>query len=407
MLYSTFEPFGFFEVSMKTYLIVILGVGSFLLGFMLLRVRCKTSINPFYNLERLSNAIVDSRMTAIILSLICLYELRFVENALLLATIDNESTSINKFEGVFMGDRLGCWIWMYLMAPIFHSLNVLISVALVKRQRISLINIACIIAFYCMFGILSGGRILFANILYSIVMVYVILNPSFSIKRLNIKTITIFLGIGLLVFTGMLYMSAFRGHGDFTISERDFDESVNDLVEKPGRYITLPYVLLDISFKEDYLNKFGGFQMGKTSLAGGDILICGVLNRYGIKIESTENITNYLQNEWKPCAPDHSYNYAYTGILSHYLDFGIFGVILFPAIFGFLVRVFINQLYRYNSIWSLLILNLSFYLMIQAAFSNFLQNPPIFLYLSFLLLMEILSNLRYSKFFKYKSNISQ
>ena len=406
LILCTFRPYGFFEVQTYTYVLLIVAIVAFFTGYCSYRIKAvhnnKYLAGDEEFLVRRFRQFMESKIYLCIILFISIYELQFAINALILAEESTTYLTEDKQDFMFMGNKLGLLLWMYLMFPIFHIQCLNISVVLIKKIRPSILFIISSICFFAVFGILNGGRTLFVIFFLYLLFTQIIVGeaPKKGIQKL--KKCLGAIAIVCVLFIGMMYMTAYRIHGSFEIKSEDFNEAAFQMAETPLKYSVLPVVLFDRSLKEDYIIKFGGYKYGRMTFCGVDIITSGFLKRLGIHINSTDEVMQYLQNQWKSCSPTKRYNYAYTGVFYHYMDFGVFGVILFPLFFGLIVRSAISRFYIVKTIPWFLYICFLFYLTIHSIFSNYLHSTWIIVYIPTLWIWDYL--VRYKLRF---SNLSQ
>lgn len=391
---TTFRPFNFYEVSPTTFIILITAVTSFLIGYSCVgkyyRIR-----QVRYNLYAKLLSLSKSKLLILLVLLVSLYESQFSINALILS---EESTSIiteDKQEFMFMGNKFALLIWMYIMFPLFHIQCIVISNLIIHKHRPPCLYLFSVIIFFVVFGILNGGRTLFIIFFLYLIFTYMFSFPRSSIFKIGIKKAIGGIAIFICLFIGMMYMTAYRLSGKFEIETNSFRQSAEQMSETPLKYSVLPIVLFDISLKENYVDKLGGYQYGAYTFCGVDIFISGFAKKFGIKKESSEYIINYLQDNWKNCNPTKSYNYAYTGVFSHYMDLGYFGVIFFPLLFGIIVRLSILSFLNHPSIYKFFLVTFFFYLTIHSVFSNYLHSTWMIVYILFLIICNYTTKFHY------------
>ena len=107
----------------------------------------------------------------------------------------------------------------------------------------------------------------------------------------------------------------------------------------------------------------------------------------------------YLHDNYIDIGTPWRWNALYTSCLYYYLDFGIFGVLFLPFIFGILVRLSIKWVYQYRSFLMIVILSIVFYTLVNT-FQRF------FLYrMSQLLLLYVLYH--YGKKKQYSNKVNK
>lgn len=102
-----------------------------------------------------------------------------------------------------------------------------------------------------------------------------------------------------------------------------------------------------------------------------------------------DEIGHLLQNSKISVGNGIIFNYAYTNIIFHYLDFGYVGVLLFPFLYGFIVRY---SIYKFTQKPTLLTLGIMIYLVYISMFNIFsweFQKPSSIIYVLLLLFFNM------------------
>ena len=187
----------------------------------------------------------------------------------------------------------------------------------------------------------------------------------------------------------MAYVTAYRNTGVYLIESEDFGESMTEMADKFLSYSTLPFVLFDRSLTYDYFSKLEAPYYGRATFAGLD-LWAWIFLRNIIDYEHTNNIVvDYLQENFYPISNTSVANYAYTGLLYHYLDFGYFGIFLFPLLFGYIYRQIIHQVNKRGNIYLLILSSFCYFMMLHSVFTNYFNKPWTCFYIAALLLLAI------------------
>ena len=214
---------------------------------------------------------------------------------------------------------------------------------------------------------------------------------SMSLKKIITSTLMV-----SVVIIGIMYMTSYRTTGSFTIEKTDREEYFEDATSRIVEYSVLPLVLFETSLNEDYFNQFNGPTLGRATFTGVDVVMRGVFKRFEVQWDSTQDIVDYVQENWKPVSPHAYYNYAYTGLFYHYMDFGLLGVFLFPFVFGIIFRRIIKEFYTLPTPPMLFLLGVCFFMTMHSIFTCYFIKPWIMMYIVFLLIWHVMIKRKYS-----------
>lgn len=392
IILSEIRPFGFFKVHDETYLIILVGITSFIIGMCLYRGNITRKYEQnIPSLEIKINSFIRNKWLAIFILIVSLYEAQFIPAALAQTALDSSVITEDRLDVMFQGNSIGLLLSIYVLRPLFHVVAVIVAYVLIKRKRIPFLSWVAYITFFCIFGILNGGRALFIIFLIYVIFEYIILNPIKFLQKIKFKTFLIIGLLGSCIFIGMMHMTNYRLYGTFEIEDHNREEIAQLQSDSFIKYSVLPIVLFDYSLQHDYFNKFGGYKYGRMTFSGADVFVRGIARKIGVKdYQSTEEIVLYLQDNWVQCTPTKQYNYAYTAFFYNYQDFGIFGVIILPIIFGYLMRKIVFRYYMKPTVPLFIFINLCFYLVIFTVFTDGLNNLWIYAYLFYLFIAEII-----------------
>lgn len=391
---STFSPYGYYSISNYTYFILLLGVSAFILGMMISYIPSKASVDLKYIDKSLSKLFTSTPMLLFYVVLL-LYSLQFVEAALITSAMNEGVENADRFENVFKGNGIAALIYNNVMFPLFHMGLCFVMYSLVTQKK-QIVPIVIIILFSIAFAILQGGRSIFMIILLYLIIVYVSVSSQKAIMSMSLKKVITSTLVVSVVIIGIMYMTSYRTTGSFMIEKTDREEYFEDATSRIVEYSVLPLVLFETSLNEDYFNQFNGPTFGRATFTGIDVVMRGVFKRFGIKWESTQDIVDYVQETWKPVSQDAYYNYAYTGLFYHYMDFGLLGVILFPFVFGVIFRRIIKEFYKLPTPPMLFLLGVCFFMTMHSIFTCYFIKPWIMMYIVFLLLWHVMIKRKYS-----------
>lgn len=363
LILSTFNPYGLYSVSLETYLILILNVFSFVFGFSLIRINYalynNLNANSFYT--SVMNFVYSKKTLFIVILGVLLCSLVLRKYISMLVLYDNERMEAMSMvrEDLYSIDYI---FFSFFAPPLFYVLNVIIAyMFFFERNKL---RISLFIVYILIYSLIGGGRTNFLVMLIAVFFVYLLGGIKISKTR---KIILILLVVCIYVI--MSFVSAFRaGTEEFTLYSLSL--GMNYLNENFITYLTLPFRLLDYSFKENYFDKLGGYHYGFVSFDGINRYTRLLFRLFSVEIDSVYEKTTYMfQNTWVLIGKDFMSNYAYTNVIYHYLDFGVFGVFAIPCLFAAFFRWVIKIFYIKRNVPSLCLMFYLFYVLIHTVFS--------------------------------------
>lgn len=388
LLISSFNPNGFFPVSIFTYLVFLLGSLSFMIGFLSFKIKRQSK---YVNIELLSKSV--DKVCRNKLLLLCLigfvvFCYPYVIKALALAAVQGGAEMENKDELIFGGGNLVTIVYNAGMAVASVIAMVVLATSLIlpdRKKKLPMILITILLQLF--YVALSGGRSTLFSVILSLIFVYVCFHANDRKISFSRKQIISFGVVSVFVFIGMTAISNYRKSGEFNIEQNERKEAFETMGLTFLNYTVVPINLLDISFKENYVEKLNGYRFGTATFSGVDLLIQSVVKRFGVDYETDFYIVHYLQDNRKLCAKNHDYNYAYSMFFFNYMDFGLLGVILIPFLFGLIFRYVINRLYKYPTFSRMLMVVLFFKMMYGSHFTSpFIRPWDMFLMFSLFVL---------------------
>lgn len=378
---STFNPYGLYPVSAKTYLILILNVFSFTLGFTILRIDkkdyfkkngefCKENIVRFIN----NKTVITFIILAILLSIKTMIEYFSVLSYLNFNrddTLEVFKENLSSTENILIN---------LILPPLFYSLNAILAYLIVYNRKYD--KILIVSTYIIIYSSIGGGRVTFLIIGIALLLISFMVNKI----KITLQSISLILLIITITYLSMSYMTALR-YGYYEFSMYTLNIGMKMLNEHFVTYLTIPFRLLDYALYENYLEKLGGYHYGIVSLDGINRYLKIILERFSVDIPAIyEKTTDFFQDNWVLVGNGRPANYAYTNIIYHYLDFGILGVIIFPFCFSILLRWTIKMFYKQGSVSSFCLLFYLFFVFVHTVFSWHLNKAYS---LGFILLMVL------------------
>ena len=397
LISSTFSPYQLLEVSFGTYLLLILGTCSFVIGMLALGSSRKNNKVVTFDRTKISRVIeklLKSKILFISYILTIVYFLQFAITAVALAALQGHAEMQEQNELIFMGNDLAQVLFGYVATPLFHIALILMAYIFQNlKGNIArfIVPLIILLLYFIEFFVIAGGRstVIIALIYFAIT--YVCLVPFEQIRKISFKKILGLLIIGVVIAVSFTYMNLYRSTGTFDKTENEEDSS-GGVVEMVARYSLSPIVMFDRSLKYRYVDMFG-YQYGKATLMGFDVWISTGLRQIGFTYKTSTNIPEYLEDNYFAYDKKGTLtNYAYTGLLYHYLDFGVLGVFLFPFLFGLLSRMMIMVFYKRTSFYSFLLIGINYFMMMHSLFTCYFLKAWVALYVMVLLFLVFRKN---------------
>ena len=381
IILASLRVYDIFKVSIYTYALVFIGVFSFSFGFLIVakkRNNCLeiTKEDISSQVIRLSGNIFYRIM--MVLASIYIYSLLviFFNKILLYGSLASVRTEFYAAE--LYGPLFG-QINAFFLRPLYLiTLPVFAYLLLYKR------NWFCLLLGFYLFGYesLGGGRIGYVRIIVGIIFVaYCLLNTFKNKKRFGYTIII----IGAVLIFGLLSIVSAARQGEVGLDSSTRRSGAETTSKHIISYTACPIVAFDHSIEYDYKGLLGGYQYGNLTFTP----VLGSVNlfssRFGMTIPLKLNeLIEYKQNIPIDISPDMDWNALYTANLYYYLDFGLFGIILFPFLFGLLISGLITKLYKYKSLPLVMIVSYCLWCMLDSVLDNAFHSPYDFLFLMIL-----------------------
>lgn len=390
LIASTFSPYGLLEVSTRTYLLLVLGTVSFILGLLFF----SPPNNLFRGFDKSSvcqaiEKMLTSKILYVLYLIAIIYYAKFAITAIAYAAISGNVQTEDQLELIFMGNSKAQIIHGYVITPMLHIALVLLSYAFLNLKgnfRRFTFAIFILLAFFIEYLLILGGRSTIIIAALYFILSYFVLKYNAGSINISFKKVFVVVAILGVITTVYTYSNIYRTTGTFDISmkEESEDKSAGGLFETVSRYSLCPIVLFDRSMENNYLDRFG-YQYGRATFMGFDTWINIGLRFFGIQHKTASHITEYLEDNYFPYDKSGTTaNYAYTGLFYHYIDYGILGIIIFPFLFGFLFNRIVLLLYRRPSIFSFLLLGIGYFMLLHSLFTCYFIKGWVALYISVL-----------------------
>lgn len=364
IIISITNPFGLYPVSLETYLIVLIGSFFFVIGFVFTKQRNKV-YSKYVLLDRIED-LFNKRIFLVLyfIGLVFIGSLGVVQWKLVEMQGGMGNLKIDFFELIFNRNSTLFFIYQILLVPMFYILSMITAVYLINGVLSK--KVLLMLLYVIIFSYVGGKRGYFAIFLQYFIIAYII---RISIQKYNhLKKIPIGkLGIiAIIILIGAAYMTA-AGKAQDTSKKDVITEALSENAENLIIYQIGPYRALEYAINNDYLNKYGAYTYGRSSLGGIiDYYGCSILKMVGINITQSRALSmSPLQENSINVGTFREWNFSYTSFYYFLFDFGWVGIVIFPLLFGMFVRFSINLFETTRTIGSLCLIGYLFIACLQ------------------------------------------
>ena len=340
---SNLNPVGLNKVSIYTYILWIINVLSFTITFIFFSLnyikeekkdseRYKTRYNKIFNSKIL--LIVE-----IIEMLLLIYY--FIKYITLIGTINNSQIRIARFTMLF-GSAFETLFYNYIIGGMLSITSIMLVIMLLRKDFknpilwISIINVV-------LYTFIGFGRMTVFTVI-----IYFMLGIIFSNRKSKITKKQIF-GFSLLVlimFTLFVSIICVRMYDVNKSLWNNIKIAINNQLKQTLEYFLGGLRTLD-EFLENGFVEFDKHTYGRATFAGLDEIVLYFPKGVGAEINSFNNLANGIMSNPHQIGKDTNYfNAFYTCVMNYYLDFGILGVVLFPALHAMFIVYIVKQFYK-------------------------------------------------------------
>ena len=398
---SNFNPFGLYDVSHRTYFLLLLFVISFCGGVFSCKSLQIQHINCMDFSLLIERIIINKYFLLIIIFLDAVLLHLYIKEQAILSIYSVADVRVNLDELLYEGNSFLGLIRNMFILPLIPILSFL-GTYLLMYNRKRLIPLFLILFFVVVSALLGGSRGGILKIaVYCVFMITCkcIFNnkqnkSSFFLQFLKLSPIIIII---LVVMSNMTAQREFDMHG---FSWEGIKLGSESLAKHFVVYCVGPFRALDYSLNNNYLEIVDGYKWGKCSLGFIDGMLSLVLNSLGIGYQPAYRpLAKLVQENWIYVGAGESFNFAYTALLFYYIDLGVLGIIIFPFIFGRIVSALFNKFVITCNPMILVLLSYLFTIMIDTIFTWRLYRHQAFT--TFLLIVCL--NFLYKKYIKFSS----
>jgi len=385
LVLSAFNFFNLFSVRTPTYLLLLLNISMFCVGFSLCGAfRNKNMISKRSINEKISRHSGFLKLLILVVVILLYYYLRYKN------VVDSGSSLNIRMERFSVGNVFSSgpeiYLFNYFIESFIYATIVILAYMIIYGELINITFILLTLALFFYAGI-GSSRAPIISILIAMTLIFYIrvidsgkkidINNLFkngsTTKKIRFRNILFFVVVAIVISVYSAWATALR----LGYTELNMDTIIigwNVFLKQGLVYYTGPFRALD--FGLEVYPKSVGYLFGRGTFAGIDEIINTAFRIVGIKYTSANGIIGgLLQNNQILIGDNIHFNFAYTSVMIHYFDFGLFGVIIFPFIYGIFVRKAVFLYEMEPTLPTLIIMVFLFITMINSVFSWGLQSP--------------------------------
>lgn len=379
MTVSTTNPMGLYAVSLAGYFWQIIFVIAFFVGFLSFKndnsAKFTEPVLPilrswfFYSVVSIGIVIVLSMYN-------------FKSQVMALSEMDSAYIRKDFFEVMFAGNPFLLYTYYLFLYPLYFFLMSIVSFCILCRRNWKCILFCSMYLFP--FMSLSEGRLAYMIFAIYLLFAFIVYKRIDGVSfHINKKVY----GLGAVVLVGIYFFMASVTAN--RIGSDDLKDGANELNSTIVSYSVLPMRTFDYAINNNYMTKSGGPHWGRASLCGFDFLLSSFAKRIGVNYSSVRDDTNgLLQNNAVPVGSSSSANYSFTAAIYPYMDFGYWGIIVIPFLFGVFCKKQMQKLLKCFSIYSYALCGFLFFVVLHTPFSWYFNKLFTVPYIIFLIIMH-------------------
>ena len=368
LMISLFNPFGLYKVSTYAYLLLLLNVLFFVLGFISVKQKNYSKIgSASMELDMKIASVVNNKyFVLLLLFAACLCVKIYSDYAALFELQGKRTDSMT--EVIIVAGSFVTLLYSFFLSPFFYIVLPIfvLSLFFCRKWHIILIMLVYIIS-YSMIG---GRRNTFLTIIMAFFFVYMLRN---MISRRNIvfpKYVYLIMFVTVvLMYVMMCFVTATMIGRYQEWNLEAFLYGMDAINETFVAYSTLPFRLFDYAIHNHYYEMIGE-TYGLATFSSLYKYLSELISVFGVNMPPLgEKITTYLQDTVILTGVDRVSNYSYTNALFFYLDFKLPGIIIFSFLFGFFIHYIIQKVIKHLSISSVCLLFYLYFVVLHTVFT--------------------------------------
>lgn len=336
-------------MSSYTFFLLTASVIFFVIGFNTININPQCNID-FGNSEfkvKIEN-VLQNRLFQVLIILLFFYMLYLYS---IFLTVKESVNNLAELRTMFFSGEMfshaDLMIGYYFKTPLLYLVFPLCAYCCIYKRN--WLWVLMLIILYIESS-LSGGRLGYIRcFVFPLIFVGIVFRNGHTSR---VKVLFYMLILALVVLFLITCITAMRS-GHMEITKEVFVEAWDTTKEHLVSYFAAPSVAFDQAIQLDYVDRIGGYSWGAQTFSAFETLFNSIVRRIGIIYESPlQQLAELKQNTPISLGDDGDWNALYTWNLMFYMDFGIVGVMVFPYMFGRLMRKLIKIIYNKHTIVS-------------------------------------------------------
>ncbi len=407
------------EISNKTYWLLILNVVAFIVMYLLVdkkytsndinltnKVWAKKSIkqdDAFFDIKTYQSGFVVWTIGIIIMIIL----LRYLSEYNKLLDIHGMSYArIIRFElGYMLKSPFELLLYNYIIQSIVSVITLLIPIHILNRKYRNPIVYIGIIIVLLNSQIGKGRMIIFELIIYFILaFIIYFYDEIWKHTKKYWYIIIAIIGIGGI---GMVFLTLVRLRTDFTSIESirinlkaTFDQVI---LYFTGSIRAFDYSLIN-NYRDNIISQYG-HTWGGATFAGINEVVVMFFRGLGREIPTVNMMLGTLTQPAIFIGENIQYNAFYTAVFNFYMDFGVFGILLFSGLFGAYSSFVIRKTLKSNNVYCVMILIFNLYIMLFSLLRWEYQSPSTWIIILIILIVYTV-NKKYVSYYKLSSKFN-
>ena len=348
LLVSAINPFNLYEVRATTYILFVVFLISFSIGFLLLAKNTNVINNKFQFLSKkpsITSLIIN---VGTFLSLIY-FSIKYNRILTTMGVLDARNI---KFElGLLFSSNNEYLFFNVIIAAIVYISFIISIITYINTKKISVLLILSMVNLY-MYATIGLGRLAIFEATI-IVLLAVIFSRIFRISNSSIKG-KIVLVLVTLGGIGSIFSITSRRLGT-NLAEQGLTETIMFTLEQGIIYFVGPISAFNQFLVTD-VTRSVGHTYGRATVGGLDYLFSLLFSYMNYPFDSANDITASFTKPTIDIGSQQGFNAFYSALMNFYIDFGALGVIALSFLFGLLLAVTWNMYIVNGNVYTLSLL---------------------------------------------------
>lgn len=400
LMVSSYNPYDLYPVSNRIYSYLLLSIFCFTLAFILSELKESNKKNVAFKfnineqLELSYKKITKSKLfiSVLIIFTLIIFSYLIKYNRVIAMHGVEDARNMRFYVGGVFDRTYEIFLYNFFIESFSILVSLYIAFSIVWMKFNKVFFVALIYAY--LFSSMGAGRFYIIELIFYIIFANLIKN-FFSkktsdlkelqhAKKLKKKVVLIIFPIIVFLYGYSIYLSNFR-KGVFEINMETMSEGNEDFLMQIVIYCVGSFRALEYGITH-YADKIG-ITYGRISFGGIDEFFGALLTGLGFRYEYA-NI-DYGKNvvEMINIGHQQEYNGLFTNIFGMYLDFQVFGIILFSLFWGFVYSKIISFFSRKPNFYNLLIVLFFSVVFMLTPLKWKLQSPSSWIFLFGVLVM--------------------